>query len=76
MTKVLGYKEQDECSVELVNGNKKLEELVLKLLDSYRDNENIDQRWLAIGRTNIEQGFMAVNRSIFKPERLVGTESA
>jgi hypothetical protein len=76
MTKVLGYKEQDECSVELVNGNKKLEELVLKLLDSYRDNENIDQRWLAIGRTNIEQGFMAVNRSIFKPERLVGTELA
>lgn len=70
MTKVLVYKEQDECSVELVNDNKKIEELVLKLLDSYKDNENIDQRWLAIGRTHIEQGFMAVNRSIFKPERL------
>ena len=33
------------------------------------DNE-IDQRWLAIARTNIEQGFMALNRAIFRPERV------
>ncbi len=31
----------------------------------------VDKRWLAIGRTAIEQGFMAVNRSIFKPGRVV-----
>jgi hypothetical protein len=30
----------------------------------------VDQRWLAIGRTHIEQGFMAINRSIFRPERV------
>jgi hypothetical protein len=30
---------------------------------------DIDQRWLATGRTDIEKGFMAVNRAIFQPGR-------
>jgi hypothetical protein len=30
----------------------------------------IDQRWLAIAQTHIEQGFMALNRSIFQPGRV------
>jgi hypothetical protein len=47
-----------------------LEERVLRAIDALVSNPLTDKRWLAIGRTNIEQGFMAVNRSIFQPSRV------
>jgi hypothetical protein len=67
---VSGYKPQTEAAVGAVNGNKSAEEKVLRLLDIYKGVEGIDQRWLAVGRTHIEQGFMAVNRAIFQPGRV------
>lgn len=67
---VAGYKPQSEQSVELVNCMKVTEEVVLRHLDDLAAMPDVDKRWLAIGRTQIEQGFMAVNRSIFKPGRV------
>jgi hypothetical protein len=66
---VAGYKPQSDAAVDLVNKNKKMEEAILMVLDVLAQTE-ADKRWLAIGRTHIEQGFMAINRSIFKPERV------
>lgn len=68
---VHGYQPQSSSNVDMVNHNKQIEEVVLQLLDSLRDlGTDIDQRWLAIGRTHIEEGFMAINRSIFRPQRV------
>lgn len=67
---VEGYRSQTTANVDLVNENKVLEEQVLRKLDELALLMDVDKRWLAIGRTAIEQGFMAVNRSIFKPERI------
>lgn len=67
---VAGYRDQKDEAIALVNGNKVIEEQVLRILDDLAKREDVDKRWLAIGRTSIEQGFMAVNRSIFKPERV------
>lgn len=67
---VAGYKPQSDRNVELVNGMKVTEEIVLRCLDDLAAMPDVDKRWLAIGRTQIEQGFMAVNRSIFKPGRV------
>jgi hypothetical protein len=71
---VAGYQPQSDVKVGLVNENKRLEEAVLRLLDEYAGGGlgDVDKRWLAIGRTHIEQGFMAINRSIFQPQRLTG----
>lgn len=67
---VQGYKAQSQGSIGHVNLNKAMEEEMLRRLDAMRDwGDEIDQRWLAIGRTAIEQGWMAVNRAIFKPGR-------
>lgn len=66
---VHGYKEQPQGLIDMVNNNKLLEEQVLRTLDELAETEMVDKRWLAIGRTAIEQGFMAVNRAIFKPGR-------
>jgi hypothetical protein len=67
---VAGYKPQTEANVKLVNTNKQLEEVIMRILDMMKTKATIDQRWLAIGRTAIEQGFMAVNRAVFQPGRV------
>ncbi|WP_316397333.1 hypothetical protein [Bradyrhizobium sp. 33ap4] len=79
---VAGYQSQNSVSIELVNQNKRLEEQVLRVLDNLANMKGpaasndkpsviaVDQRWLAIGRTDFEKGFMAINRAIFKPARV------
>ncbi len=76
---VSGYRPQSGTAIALVNKLKALEERVLRELDEllldYKDIDP-DKRWLATGRTDIEKGFMAVNRSIFKPSRIALPEDA
>lgn len=66
---VAGYRPQTNEAVALVNEMKAEEEGILRELDAMKANADIDQRWLAVGRTQIEQAFMAINRSVFKPGR-------
>lgn len=67
---VAGYKPQTQSKIVAVNKNKLFEEELLRLMDEMKDDPEVDQRWLAIARTDIEKGFMALNRSIFKPGRV------
>lgn len=67
---VSGYHPQSQENIELVNRNKRIEEDILRLLDAMKANTSFDQRWLAIGRTHLEEGFMAINRAIFRPDRV------
>ena len=47
-----------------------MEERVLRILDQMKEQPHLfDPRWLAIGRTDLERSFMAINRSVFKPKR-------
>lgn len=64
------YRPQGDDAVTRVTTNKHLEERILRVLDELGVDPDVDKRWLAIGRTQIEQGFMAVNRAIFKPARV------
>ena len=73
---VSGYRPQSTESVDAVNMNKELEERVLRRLDFLKHHEKVDQRWLAIARTQIEQGFMAFNRAIFQPARVKLSEES
>ncbi len=68
---VKGYQPQTDARVALVNTNKEAEEAVLRILDKLKAMPEVDQRWLAIGRTHIEQGFMAVNPAVFQPARVM-----
>lgn len=67
---VYGYASQSQETIDLVNLNKATEETILRQLDHLATLDFIDKRWLAIGRTNLEQAFMTINRSIFKPNRI------
>lgn len=66
---VAGYRAQNDGAVALVNINKVMEGTILLHLDAMKASQKVNQRWLAIGRTHIEQGFMAINRAVFQPGR-------
>jgi hypothetical protein len=72
---VAGYTHQSDDAIAMVNNNKQAEEMILRMLDAMADDTSIDKRWLAVGRTHIEQGFMAINRAIFKPQRVALTDT-
>lgn len=67
---VAGYQPQSSEAVALVNANKAAEEAILRRMDAMQGVPGFDQRWLAIARTQIEQGFMALNRAVFRPGRV------
>ena len=69
---VHGYKDQTQTSVDMVNDNKLAEEAILRMLDDMYASMDAayDKRWLSIARTHFEQGYMALNRAIFRPGRV------
>lgn len=73
---VAGYRPQPTEAVDLVNRNKEIEERLLRVLDDLKAGGFCDARWLAAGRTDIEKGFMAVNRSVFRPGRVALPEDS
>jgi len=75
---VHGYTSQSDANVALVNEHKEMEERILRRIDWLSPHFDAmdgprggaDPRWLAVARTHIEQGFMALNRAIFRPTRI------
>lgn len=73
---IKGYRDVSGDRKDMVNENKEVEETILRKLDylsQLRDEHGapfVDGRWLAIARTHIEEGFMAMNRAIFRPQRI------
>lgn len=70
VTPIDGYREQSPVVISLVNDHKQLEEHLLQAIDRMQGAVGFDQRWLAIARTHIEQGFMALNRAVLQPHRV------
>ena len=65
---ITGYRELNQEEINLMNEIKSrgeaLGDLVRKL-EAYRD---IEVRWLAIGRTNLQHGIMDLVRSVARPD--------
>lgn len=65
--KIKGYRELNEEEIERMNEIKQKSAEVGELIEKLHDTSS-DQRWVAIGATNLQQGFMALTRAIAKPE--------
>jgi hypothetical protein len=65
-----GYRPLPADTVDLVNEFKIMEERTLRMLDQLAERADLDKRWLAIGRTRLEEAYMAIVRAIFQPTRL------
>jgi hypothetical protein len=80
--KITGYRELSYQELELINEGKALAEKVGAYIEKLRTHESaggkrfgesagnmppLDQRWVSIGATQLQQGFMAVIRGIAQP---------
>lgn len=68
MNKIEGYKELSDEQIDVINKIKKIANGLGDLIDSLNGVEAVDKRWLAIGKTELQQGFMAITRSIANPD--------
>ena len=66
--KITGYRDLSEDEIALMNECKAMAETVGVLVEKIDAMGGISQRWTAIARTNLQQGFMALIRSIAQPE--------
>ena len=64
---IKGYRELSQEEIDAMNEIKtkgaELGELVAKL----QAQQGLDQRWIAIGKTELQQGLMALTRGVAQP---------
>lgn len=62
-----GYRELSPEEVQLANLVKALAAEVGNAVDALRSNPTLDQRWVSLGASDLQKGFMALVRSITRP---------
>ena len=65
--KIKGYRDLSQEEIDLMNESKELAEQVGLLIRKLEVFPGIDKRWLAIGKTDLQKGFMSAIRSIAQP---------
>lgn len=65
---IKGYRELNEVEINRMNQVKEMGRLLDILVDGLKANPDLDQRWVSIGATQLQQGLMALTRAIAKPE--------
>ena len=66
--KIKGYRDLNQHEIDLMNEIKQKGAEVGALIDRLQDSGSIDGRWLAIGKTDLQKGFMALTRAVAKPD--------
>jgi hypothetical protein len=70
MSNIKGYRELTQDEIDLINEAKALAEQVgafVEKLEDGRPGLSFDKRWIAVGKTHAQQGFMALVRSVAQP---------
>lgn len=65
--KITGYRQLSESEVALMNEGKALSAACGEYIAKLRAKESLDQRWVSIGATHMQEGFMAAIRGIAQP---------
>ncbi len=66
--KIKGYRELSQEEIDLMNKVKEKAAEVGELVNELSHTGSMDNRWLAIGKTDLQTGFMALTRAIAQPE--------
>ncbi|CAL9963200.1 hypothetical protein VPHD479_0077 [Vibrio phage D479] len=66
--KIKGYRDLSQAEIDGMNAVKAEGERLKQMIADLREQETIDERWVAIAETHLQQGIMAAVRSIAKPE--------
>jgi len=65
---VKGYRVLTDDEIDKMNQVKEKAVEVGELIAELQADNNVNQRWVAIAKTDLQTGFMAAVRSIAKPE--------
>lgn len=66
--KIKGYRELTQEEVDLMNEVKQKGVELGELFEKLESLQDLDKRWLAIGKTDLQKGLMATTRAIARPE--------
>lgn len=64
---ITGYRDLAETEIALMNEVKQHGEDLDALVTKLHGVPDVDQRWVAIGRTELQQGLMALVRAVARP---------
>ena len=64
---IKGYRELSEGEIASMNKVKEMGQDLGEMVAVLRGMSEVDQRWVAIGATELQQGLMALTRAIAKP---------
>ena len=65
---IKGYRDLTAEEIALMNEGKALAVQCGEFVAKLRATEGLDQRWVSIGATDLQTGFMAAIRGIARPE--------
>ena len=66
--KIKGYRDLTQAEIDAMNAVKAEGQRLEILIEEMQDNSDLDQRWVAIAKTDLQKGIMAAVRAIAKPE--------
>ncbi len=66
--KITGYRELSQAEIDLMNDIKAAGKDLGDLVATLKQMPDIDQRWVSIGATELQQGLMALTRAVARPE--------
>lgn len=66
--KITGYRDLSQEEIDLMNTGKALAEQCGAYIDKLMALDETDKRCVALGKTNLQQGFMWAIRGIAKPD--------
>ena len=64
---IKGYRELSQAEIDLMNEIKTQGATLGELVERLRANPDLDQRWVAIGATDLQTGLMALTRAVAQP---------
>ena len=65
--KISGYRELTQEEIDQMNALKAVGAQLGLLIKNMKQDPDVDQRWLSIAETHLQQGIMAAVRSVAKP---------
>ncbi len=65
---IKGYRDLSQGEIDAMNKIKGKAEEIRLLVEELRNTPGLDQRWISIGVTELQQGFMALVRGVAQPE--------
>jgi hypothetical protein len=67
MSNIIGYRDLSEDDKAQINTIKEVAEEVGTLVALAKASPHLDQRWVSIAATQLQQGFMALVRAVAQP---------